>query len=84
MANKGSEEKTKGKINKSRTLFTDFFTDYYKTNREYAKQNEEAVRKQEEREGTKSGKKPFSRTEKIYVVIIVLGLIGIGVRYLFF
>ncbi|MCB6994085.1 hypothetical protein LI177_11390 [bacterium 210820-DFI.6.37] len=56
----------------------DVFTDYYRTNKQYSQEN----RQRQEEEGVKSkGLKNLSYTEKTYIVIIVLGLIGIFVKY---
>lgn len=56
----------------------DVFTDYYRTNKQYSQEN----RQRQEEEGVKSkGLKNLSYTEKTYLVIIVLGLIGIFVKY---
>lgn len=57
------------------------FTDYYKTSREYDKENR---RRQEEAGGQPKGLKNLNTTEKIYIAVIVLGLIGIFIRYVIF
>ncbi len=68
----------------------DMLADYYKTNKQYTAENEEAIRKKEassetEAKADEKGKgRPFSANEKLYVIIIVLGLIGIGIRYFVF
>lgn len=64
---------SKGK-KKTRNKARDIFTDYYKTNREYDKENR---RRQEE-----EGKKPWSGTEKLYLAVIVIGIVAIAVKYL--
>ncbi len=59
----------------------DMFADYYKTNKEYAREN----REREERESGEDkpkGLQNLTYREKTYIVVIVLGLIGIVVRYL--
>lgn len=55
----------------------DVFTDYYRTNKEYAKENQQ----RQEQEGVPKGLKNLTYREKTYIVVIVLGLIGIVVRY---
>ena len=56
----------------------DVFTDYYRTNKQYSQEN----RQRQEEEGAKpKGLKNLNYTEKTYIVIIVLGLIGIFVKY---
>ena len=52
--------------------------DYYKTNMEY---DEENRRRQKEEGVTTKGLKNLTYTEKTYIVIIVLGLIGIIIKY---
>ena len=68
MAKKKKQVRNKGR---------DFFTDYYKTNNQYAKEN----REREEKAGKPKGLKNLSYAEKTYIVVIVLGLIGIFVKY---
>lgn len=63
----------------------DVFTDYYTTNKQYAKEN----RERQQQEGKPTGRegwkwKNLSYTEKTYLTIIVLGLIGIFVKYVIF
>ena len=70
------EKKKKQTRNKAR----DMLGDYYKTNREYSKENEAAWK--EEQKNGKKGK--LSKTELTYVVIIVIGIIGLAVKYLVF
>lgn len=55
----------------------DVFTDYYRTNKEYAKENQ----RRQEQEGMPKGLQNLTYREKTYIVVIVLGLIGIVVRY---
>lgn len=55
----------------------DVFADYYKTNKEYARENQ----KRQEEEGMPKGLKNLTYREKTYIVVIVLGLIGIVIRY---
>ena len=54
----------------------DIIGDYYLTNRKVSKENEEACKNVDM---TK-----FSKTEKIYVAIIIVGLILIVLRHLLF
>lgn len=73
-------KKKKNVRNKAR----DVVADYYKTNTAYARENRQ--RQSEEEQSTKKGWKwkNLSYTEKTYIVIIALGLIGIFVRYVIF
>ncbi len=86
--NKEIKDKTenKGKQKKKvRNKGRDILGDYYKVNKKYGEENREAYEKQEEEKGeTKGKKKPFNSTERLYIIVIVLGLIGIGIKYLFF
>lgn len=66
-----SKEKKKVR-NKTR----DMLADYYRTNKEYSEENKQ--RQQEE------GKKGWSGTEKLYLIVIILGVIGIFLRYVVF
>ena len=53
------------------------FADYYKTNKEYDRENRERQAQEEQPRGLKN----LNYTEKTYIVIIILGLIGIFVKY---
>lgn len=64
-----SKEKRKVR-NKAR----DVFTDYYKSNRQY---DEENRRRQAEQEKTSS----WSGTEKLYLAVIIAGIVGIVIKY---
>lgn len=55
----------------------DMFADYYKTNKEYDRENRERQAQEEQPRGLKN----LNYTEKTYIVIIILGLIGIFVKY---
>ncbi|MEA4922988.1 MAG: hypothetical protein VB031_06420 [Eubacteriaceae bacterium] len=59
---------------KVRNKARDVLGDYYKSNRAVEKANEEARKEQ----GPKKG---WSRSEKIMMTIIILGAIGIVIRY---
>lgn len=74
----GNKEKPKKQVrNKGR----DVFVDYYKTNREYSKENE-ARYEEERRRAEASGKRRgWSYTEKLYLGVIIVGLILIAVKY---
>ena len=66
------------KKRKVRNKAKDVLADYYRTNKEYAEEN----RRRQEEEGVKTkGLKNLSSTEKTYVVVIVLALIGIVIKY---
>ncbi|MDO4545869.1 MAG: hypothetical protein Q4C25_06905 [Bacillota bacterium] len=78
MADKQNEAKKKKK-KKTRNKTRDFFTDYYKTNREYDKENRQ---RQEAEGGSPKGLKNLNPMEKACVVVIVLGLIGIVIKYI--
>lgn len=56
----------------------DVIGDYYKTNNQYTRENRERQKTEGERQ---KGFKNWSSTEKLYMIIIVLGAIGIFVRY---
>ena len=52
--------------------------DYYNTNREYDREN----RRRQEEEGVKTkGLRNLQSNEKVYIAIIILGLIGILIKY---
>lgn len=73
------------KKKKVRNKARDVFTDYYETNKQYAKENRERQQQEGKATGRESWKwKNLSYTEKTYIVIIALGLIGIFVRYVIF
>lgn len=65
------------KEKKVRNKARDMFADYYKTNKAYSEQNRERQSGEEQPKGLKN----LNYREKTYVVIIVLGLIGIFVKY---
>ena len=72
-----SEKNTKGK-KQTRNKARDMIADYYKTNKAYDEEN----RRRQDEEGVRSkGLRNLNTTEKTLVAIIVLGLIGIVVRY---
>lgn len=72
-----SEKNTKEK-KQTRNKARDMITDYYRTNKAYDEEN----RRRQDEEGVSSrGLRNLNTTEKILVAIIVLGLIGIVVRY---
>lgn len=70
-----SKKREKKKV---RNKTKDMLADYYKTNKAYSEENRR--RQQEEGVSTK-GLRNLNSTEKIYIAIIVLGLIGIVVKY---
>lgn len=56
----------------------EFLMDYVRTNRQYTDEN----RRRQEEEGTKpQGLKNLNTTEKTCIVVIVLGIIGIVIKY---
>ena len=72
-----SEKNTKGK-KQTRNKARDMIADYYRTNKAYDEEN----RRRQDEEGVRSkGLRNLNTTEKTLVAIIVLGLIGIVVRY---
>lgn len=73
-----SKKREKKKV---RNKTKDMLADYYKTNKAYSEENRR--RQQEEGVSTK-GLRNLNSTEKIYIAIIVLGLIGIVVKYVIF
>jgi len=69
------KKKKKNVRNKSK----DMLSDYYKTNKAYDEEN----RRRQQEEGVQSkGLKNLNATEKTYIVVIILGLIGIVIRYI--
>ena len=71
-------EKKPNKTRKVRNKTKDVLADYYRTNMEYDKEN----RRRQEEEGVKTkGLKNLNSTEKTYVIVIVLALIGIVIKY---
>ena len=72
-----SEKNTKEK-KQTRNKARDMIADYYRTNKAYDEEN----RRRQDEEGVRSkGLRNLNTTEKTLVAIIVLGLIGIVVRY---
>ena len=72
-----SEKNTKEK-KQTRKKARDRIADYYRTNKAYDEEN----RRRQDEEGVRSkGLRNLNTTEKALVAIIVLGLIGIVVRY---
>ena len=72
-----SEKNTKEK-KQTRNKARDMIADYYRTNKAYDEEN----RRRQDEEGVRSkGLRNINTTEKALVAIIVLGLIGIVVRY---
>ena len=72
-----SEKNAKGK-KQTRNKARDMIADYYRTNKAY---DEENRRRQDEKGVRSKGLRNLNTTEKALVAIIVLGLIGIVVRY---
>lgn len=72
-----SEKNTKEK-KQTRNKARDMIADYYRTNKAY---DEENRRRQDEKGVRSKGLRNLNTTEKALVAIIVLGLIGIVVRY---
>ena len=69
----------KRKKKKARNKTKDMLADYYRTNKAYDEEN----RRRQKAEGvTSKGLKNLNNTEKTYIVIIVLGLIGIVIKYI--
>lgn len=67
----------------SRNKAKDALSDYWKSNRETEKANAEALKKQQAGQ-TEQEKKRWKFSEKAMLVVIVLGLIGIVIRYVVF
>lgn len=71
-------EKEPKKKRQVRNKTKDVLADYYRTNMEYDREN----RRRQEEEGVKpKGLKNLNSTEKTYVIVIVLALIGIVIKY---
>ena len=71
-------EKKPKKKRQVRNKTKDVLADYYRTNMEYDREN----RRRQEEEGVKpKGLKNLNSTEKTYVIVIVLALIGIVIKY---
>ena len=66
---------------KARNKFRDMVGDYYMTNREVDKEN-----RKRRGEAKKAGeeKKSWAPTEKIFLAVIIIGAIGIVIKYLVF
>ncbi len=72
------KEKNTGKKRQVRNKARDMIADYYNTNREYDREN----RRRQEEEGVKTkGLRNLQSNEKVYIAIIILGLIGILIKY---
>lgn len=72
MSNKPHKKK------KTRNKTGEMLMDYVKTNQQYTDEN----RRRQEEEGVKpKGLKNLNTTEKTCVIVIVLGLIGIVIKY---
>lgn len=71
----------KKKKKKVRNKTKDMLADYYRTNKAY---DEENRRRQQEEGPAARGLKNLNPTEKALIVIIVLGLIGIVIKYFVF
>ena len=72
-----SEKNAKDK-KQTRNKARDMIADYYRTNKAYDEEN----RRRQDEEGVRSkGLRNLNTTEKTLIAIIVLGLIGIVVRY---
>lgn len=61
-----------------------FLMDYWITSREYGKDNEKRYKEQLEKEKAEGKEHKWSENEKTYLIIIILGLIALGVKYIFF
>lgn len=73
----GKAKKKKQVRNKTK----DMLADYYRTNKAYEEDNR---RRQQEEGVNNKGLKNMNTTEKTCVAVIVLGLIGIFVKYVIF
>ena len=72
MANKPKNKRTRNRAKS-------FIFDYYETNKAYSEEN----RRRQEEEGVKpKGLKDLNATEKTCIAVIVLGLIGIVIKYI--
>lgn len=70
--------KKQKKKKKVRNKTRDIIADYYETNKAYDQDN----RRRQKEEGVSSkGLKNLNTTEKTCIVVIVLGLIGIVIKY---
>lgn len=57
----------------------DFLADYYRTNKAYDEEN----RRRQKEEGIETkGLKNLNPTEKVCVAVIIIGLIGIVIKYI--
>jgi len=65
--------------NKTRNKARDMIGDYYMTGREYDKQNRQAYK---DKYG--EGKQPWSKKEKVYLIISIAAAIAIILRYFVF
>ncbi len=74
-----SEEKKEKKKREARNRARDVLTDYYRTNREYARENEERIEEENAAVGNSSRK--WKPVEIAMLAVIVLGAIGIVIKY---
>ncbi len=72
-----SEQKTKKKKLQS-NRFEDSIKDYARTNSAYTDENRKKV---QEAGGSSFWKAPLKTSEKVMIAIIILGIIGIVIRY---
>lgn len=68
---------------KNRNKARDVLSDYWKSNRETEKVNAEALEKQQTGQ-TEREKRSWKFSEKAMLVVIILGLVGIVIRYVVF
>lgn len=74
-------EKPKKPKKKVQNKFGAMLFDIWTTSRKYSRKNEEAYRKKAEEDAEKGKKQGWSSTEKLYLIIIVAGLIAILIKY---
>lgn len=75
---------------KSKNKFKELMSDYYLTNRKVEKANDKALKEQEkifeedQEKGSFEKRKEWSSFEKRMIFIIIVGAIGIIIKYIFF
>jgi hypothetical protein len=74
-----SEEKKKKGKREPRNKARDVLTDYYRTNREYARENNERIEAENRESGEAPGK--WKPAEAAMLIVIILGAAGIVIKY---
>ncbi len=78
------KEQKKTKKRKVRNKARDALSDYYISNRYTERENRKLQEEQAREKREKGEKQGWSSNEKIYLAVIIIGLIGIFIRYVIF